>query len=442
MLFFGSVQAFVTEQLRLAYSLLRTVMFLLFILVIPNVGCSQTYSVIHDFTGSDGFDPGGTLLLDQAGNLYGDTASGGAHGVGSVFKLTPQGGNWILRTLYAFPGMPGGDCGSGGGCPVGGLVKDVSGVLYGVTWGGGTYNNGTVYQLRPSARPPISSLSPWMETSLYSFNPNNGGYRPPNDKLAIDAQGNLYGATEVGGAGNCPGSGCGTVYKLTRTAGGYTYSTIYEFGTGQNYGDGAFPFAGVSVDALGNLYGTTLQGGQHADGSVFELSPSGSGWTETIIYSFTGREDGYGPFQGVTVGPSGELYGTSGLGGPGGGGVVFELSPSNGGWTYASLYALPGAQGPQGGNLTLGPDGTIYGTTLADGISRQGNVFSLTPSNGSWLYISLHDFSCGADGCYPGGGVTRDSSGNLYGTATDGGVQQSSCTGYQNTCGLIWRIAP
>jgi uncharacterized repeat protein (TIGR03803 family) len=401
---------------------------------------AQNFSVIHYFTGTEGWSPGGTLLLDQGGNLWGSATYGGSHNVGTVYKMSPYGSSWTLKPLYSFPGTYSSQCNMGG-CPLGGLVRDAAGVVYGVTYGGGTLGGGSIYQLRPSSQPPASLLPQWLETTLYSFaSIGNGRHVPTNDGLVTDAQGNLYGATEYGGTGSgCDPTGCGTVYELQKSAAGYNYITLYSFGSQSR--DGAYPLAGVTLDSAGNLYGTNTNGGTHGNGTVYKLTSGQSGWTETVIYSFRNQEDGGFATEGITVGPSGELYGSTAAGGLGGGGVVFELTPFGGGWNYTAVYSLHGAQGPQGGNLTLTDDGSLYGTALADGVNNMGSVFRLSPSGSGWIYTSLHDFTCGLDGCYPVGGVTIDSSGVLYGTATYGGTS-GDCSSFNQTCGVVWGIAP
>jgi uncharacterized repeat protein (TIGR03803 family) len=412
---------------------------LLLPILVVSTSHAQTFSVLHNFTGPEGWGPSGTPTLDQGGNLYGTTSAGGSNDAGTVFKLTPHDSSWLLSSLYSFPGSYSANC-TTGGCP-NGVIRDGSGVLYGTTSSGGAYNNGTVFQLRPSATLPSSVRAPWNETILYSFDRTGGaGYTPTLANLAIDRQGNLYGTTEDGGIGECSPPGCGTVYQLTPSAGGFTYSTIYEF-TFAGPNDGAIPFAGVTLDSAGNLYGTTILGGSSGCGTVYKLTPSGSGWTEAVIYNFTCGTDGQEPFAGIAVGNSGNLFGGAlyGTGSPGG--SVFELSPSGGGWVYSQLQLF--TTGGQGPSQTLAVDsaGNVYGTTPADGLYGGGNVFKLTPSNGSWIYTSLHDFTCGQDGCAPGG-VALDATGNLFGVANVGGLHETACFSYDQSCGLVWEITP
>jgi uncharacterized repeat protein (TIGR03803 family) len=388
---------------------------------------AQTYSVLHNFTGGgDGAIPDGSLILDPGGNLYGAAAAGGNNncssfpytGCGAVFKLHRQGSGWSLATLYAF-GQ------NDGHVPAGPLLRDASGNLYGVTGSGGDgFFVGTFFQLRPSPMRP-SVNSPWPETVLYAFGGGDDGAFPSGN-LTADLAGNLYGVTEQGGAG----SG-GTVFKLTPSGGGWTETVLYNFTFGG--AGGSNPTYGVVLDMAGNLYGTTSGAGSHGCGVVYELTPSG---TETVIYTFTSGNDGCAPYARVILDQSGNLYGATSSGGAGGGGVAFELSPGNNGWTYKALYSFSGSptrnDGPQQ-SLVMDGAGNLYGATFGEGPYGAGAVFELTPSNGSWNYTSLHDFTGGGDGGYPAGAVVLDSNNNVYGMTSFGGTSGN---------GVVYEIAP
>jgi len=196
-------------------------------------------------------------------------------------------------------------------------------------------------------------------------------------------------------------------------------------------------------DSAGNLYGTTLAGGSFGGGTVFQLAPSGSGWTTSTVHDFDGGNGGAGPQGALTFGGSGKFYGTTEGGGLDDSGTVFELTSSGEGWFFSVLYSVPGGidnSGPQG-NLAMDAAGNLYGATYDAGAHHDGNVFKLTPTNGGWTYTSLHDFTGGADGANPLSGVTLDSNGNLYGTTSLGGMQGgNNC----NTlgCGVVWEITP
>jgi uncharacterized repeat protein (TIGR03803 family) len=225
------------------------------------------------------------------------------------------------------------------------------------------------------------------------------------------------------------------VYKLTRSSGGWTESLLYSFAGGS---DGGLP-NGLVFDSAGNIYGTTDIGGDPGNhGTVFELTPSGSGWTESIIYRFQPATDGIGPEAGLILDSAGNLYGSTTCGGPGGGGVIFELTPFNGSWTFNVLHSFTAncATGPRA-ELLMDRSGNLYGTTYGGGNFAFGSVFKLTPGSGGWTYTSLHDFSDGSDGARPESRLVFDASGNLYGTASEGGT---GC--YPIGCGVVFEITP
>ncbi|MGC2109471.1 MAG: choice-of-anchor tandem repeat GloVer-containing protein, partial [Candidatus Korobacteraceae bacterium] len=316
------------------------------IVVATGAGQAQTLTVLHTFaSGSNGANPISGLTRDAAGNLYGTTEFGGAgclnSGCGLVYKVTHHGSAWLETTLYTFTGAP------DAAFPVGRVVFGPDGALYGTTRGGGSDSCsggcGTVFKLQPPPRACGSLLCPWRETILYSFtSPADGAF--PQGEVAFDQSGNLYGTTEGGGAGPCRESeypGCGTVFKLTHNPdGSWSKSTLYSFQGGAT--DGQFPLAAVVLDQAGNLYGTTPTGGgtgcpdqnNEGCGIVFELSPSGSGWTESIPYDFTGGSDGAIPTAGLIVDSQGNLYGSALYGGQGSG-TVFELTSGQGGWNFS-----------------------------------------------------------------------------------------------------------
>jgi len=219
-----------------------------------------TESVVYNFQGGeDGSNPVGAVLFDRAGNLYSQTRYGGL-GAGEVYQLTPAGGNWTKNTIFSFPG------GAEGGGPDSDLILDAAGNLYGDTgWLSLSGNPGTVFQLTPSG-------GNWSYSLLYGFppGPQGAGYV---SSLVMDGAGNLYGTTSAGGVFNadCP-DGCGTVFELTPSAGGWLYTDLHDFTGGS---DGALPFSNVVLDASGNLYGTTDYGGSGGCGCgvVWEITP-------------------------------------------------------------------------------------------------------------------------------------------------------------------------
>lgn len=403
---------------------------------------AQTYSIIHNFSGgADGASPYAGITIDGAGNLLG-TATDGGLGYGTVFKLKYSQSGYTLGVLYTFSG------GSDGAFPYNGVVIGSDGILYGSTYshgGSGCGGNGcgTVFSLRPPATFCKAVLCPWMETVLYDFMGGSDGSEPTQGTNVIfDQLGNIYGTTVSGGA-----YGQGTVYKLTRSGGGWVESILHDFGAA---GDGIEPLHSVVFDSSGNLYGTTSYGGANGYGTVFQLVPSGSHWTENILVSFSlsGSAGGI-PYAGLLIDQSGNLYGATSAnapgGGPpngdGGGGAVFELMPSGSGWTLKVLYSffVSGGGyhcGPYG-NLVMDAAGNLYGMTYSDGEYGYGSVFKLTPASGQWTYSSLHDFCsegwpC-SDGGLPSGDLAMDANGNFYSTALIGGT---------DTYGVVWKITP
>jgi uncharacterized repeat protein (TIGR03803 family) len=296
------------------------------------LGGAWTFTTLYGF-GADLTSPEARLALDKAGNLYGTTASGGtggcAGGCGGVFKLSPptiSGGSWTETVLFSFSGTF-----ENGGGTSGGLTMDAHGALYGTTFrGSGAQAAGTVFRLTPP-----KTGTRWTHTVLYDF-AGFGDGADPAAEVVFDKHGNLYGMTSYGGSGaaNCFGSPCGTVFELTPTTSGpWLHTVLYSFNGGTDGGD---PGRALTVDALGNLYGTTGIGGDpsctggNGDGcgTVFRLAPpavQGGSWTETILHSFSGAVDGAGP-GGLTFGKGHLFYGPAGAGATGDG-LVFSIAP-------------------------------------------------------------------------------------------------------------------
>ena len=391
---------------------------------------AQTFNLLHTFTGGiDGTSPASGVTMDRAGRLYGTTQYGGSIGLGSVYQLTRKGSGWVNNPIYSFNGNATND----GSYPLSGLTVGPDGSFYGTTREGGggcaqsNHGCGTVYSLRPAAAACKTALCPWSETVIYRFAGGSDGANPQYANLVFDAAGNLYGTTSSGGA-----SGLGTVYQLTPSNGGWTESVLYSFAGGS---DGSQPWGGVIFDQADKLYGTTYEGGGGCNGfgcgTVFELTPSGSGWTESVLYSFQGKSDGGNSFAGLVADPSGNLYGSTAFGGSGAGGAVFELSPSKGSWTFTVLYGLDGGEGPNC-SLIIDAAGNLYGTASQDG-GGFGIAFRLSPGGSGWTATTLHNFSGGYDGALPLGSPLLDANGNLYGTAYDYGA---------NDDGTVWEISP
>jgi uncharacterized repeat protein (TIGR03803 family) len=320
----------------------------------PTAGGKYDETILHSFNkfskrNDDGCNPESYLVSDAAGNLYGTTNTGGGGGVngtfcdngcGSVFKLAPNGdGRYAESVIHSFPGTKGNTDGRN---PVGGLVFDSAGNLWGSTQGGGSVGNGTVFELTPN------SDGTYTETTLYSFTGASTGF-DPNTNLVIDKAGNLYGTAVNGGLGH------GVVFRVTpQPGGGVKESIIHAFVlcNATVCPDGIFPFNGLTIDANGTLYGTVDLGGGASNqcstgtpalgcGIVYKLTPNAQGkFTETILYRFQGFADGATPEDDrLVIDADGNIFGSTaeggnstacpsdGFGTPGGCGVVFEVTP-------------------------------------------------------------------------------------------------------------------
>ena len=364
---------------------------------------AQQDLVTHSFgNGNDGQKPYASLISDSTGNLYGTTSTDGMYGKGTVFEVSPNGTETMLHNFGS---------GNDGQTPLGNAIFDSAGNLYGTTSGGGIFGNGTVFELSPNG----------IETVLYNFG-NGGDGQNPSAGLIFDTSGNLYGTTVNGGA-----FGSGTVFELSPNgAGGWTETGLYSFGS-NGPSDGLNPDGGLIFDSSGNLYGTTVHGGAFGGGTVFELllNPHGC-CRESPVYSFGSGMDGANPYAGVIFDSLGNLYGTTANGGANSEGTAFELSPNGGGgWMEAFLYGF--GSGMDGANpfstLVFDNSGNLYGTTTNGGLYSNGTVFELSPSNHGCCRESLvYSFENGNDGRNPYAGLLFNASGNLYGTTVSGGV--------------------
>ena len=324
------------------------------------------------------------------------------------------------EVLYSFKG------GTDGVNPSTDLVADRQGNLYGATTEGGQYGWGTVFQLTPPSAPG----GVWTESVLYSFQAGDDG-AGPYAGLIMDQAGNLYGTT-LGGGPDLDG----TVFQLTPSAGSVWTETVIHRFTGL---DGEYPVSRLIFDSAGNLYGTTVFGGQFSNGTIFQLTPVGGAWTETVLYSFTGRDDGLDPEAGLILDRRGALYGTTMAG------TVFKLTPPGGGhatWSLKVLYAFGG--GSDRGALSAGAllathTAALYGTQQYGGSqANAGTVFQLTSQAGVWIETAIHKFKGGSDGAYPFGGVIADRAGNLYGTTNAGGAAGAGTVFGLSEAGGIW----
>jgi uncharacterized repeat protein (TIGR03803 family) len=307
-----------------------------------------------------------------------------------------------------------------GNTPYARVVFGPDGLLYGTTNVGGAHDFGTVFSLRPPATACTAALCPWDETILYSFTGGADGGYPYYGDLIFDQAGNIYGTTYAGGS-----SSQGVIFKLTRSGSGWTESVLWGFSRGS---DGANPLSGVIFDNAGNLYGTTSSGGSNSLGTVYELSPTQSGWSETTLYSFTNNDNGGGS-GGLIMDAQGDLFGITG--GSDSGGAAYELTPQNGSWSFALLQKFQGFFGAVAAP-TFDSNGNLYGPLSNDGSDDLGEIFRLTPSGNQWLYSPYYQFTSSGSGAEPYGAVLFDASGNMYGTAFDLGAGE----------GTVWEITP
>ncbi|MGC2476967.1 MAG: choice-of-anchor tandem repeat GloVer-containing protein [Candidatus Sulfotelmatobacter sp.] len=308
------------------------------------------------------------------------------------------------RVLYALSPYP--NCGA----PLTPLIADKHGNLYGTALSGGGANMGCVFELSPSE-------GGWEETTLYSFSGIDGN--GPYGGLTLDGLGNLYGTTADGGAYNR-----GVAFELSPGSdGSWTETVLHNFGGGN---DAAQPECNLIFDRQGNLYGTTTGGGAYGNaGTVFRLSPSGSGWIETVLYSFQGGINGPNPIMplgGLVMNREGQLYGVASFGGEYGGGAVFELNPA-GSSTFAErvIHNFNGADGDNPDSLAIDKNGNLYATTEFGGLGSGTVTELIKQANGSWGENVLHTMN-GSDGSWVVGPAVFDKAGNLYAAAELGAI--------------------
>ena len=393
---------------------------------------AQTFTVLHTFTGGgDGANPDSGVTLDSAGNVYGTTFEGGfthgscASGCGTVFKLTHANGHTVLQTIYAFQGL------QDGAAPGASMVFGPDGALYGTTLQGGAGDIGSVFRLTPQPSLCRSISCSWLD-SHYSFPAGYMDGSPSAGALIFDNFGNMYGTAGFGGAGNC-----GLVYEMSQRGGTWTETILYNF----DEPTPCEPIGGVIFDASGNLYGTTTRGGPADRGTIYQLTPHGVTWSETVLYNFTGQQDGGYPQAGLISDGNGGFYGAASVSSPGGG-TIFHLTQSGGTWNFSVIYTLPGNSNNTGvlRDLTMDAPRNLYGATYTGGAFGRGSVIKLAPSDGGWTYTDLQDFDGGFDGAEPACKIAIDAIGRLYGTTFYGASEGNTCP--QEGCGVVWRITP
>jgi uncharacterized repeat protein (TIGR03803 family) len=337
---------------------------------------------------------------------------------------------WHERVLYSFVAG-----GAYGAYPYAGVIEDSAGALYGTTSGGGAYSAGTVFKLTPSGSSYVFRL-------LYSFRHGTDG-AIPHGGLLIDTHGALYGTTVVGGSYDL-----GTVFKLTPVGSGYTEQILHAFAGGLY--DGENPRAGLVADKNGALYGTTGFDGAFGYcppgtdcGTVFKLSPSGSGYRESVLHMFEGGADGADLYDRLVMHKAGVLYGATLGGGNGSAGTIFKLNQLGTSSIEIALHSFPaGSDGIDGvfpyTSVTLGANGVIFGTTSQGGAFYSGTVFMLQNSGTTYREDVLYSFRGGSDGAGPYTNVVANRQGVLFG-ATEGGGATAACP---SACGTIFSLAP
>lgn len=386
---------------------------------------AQTESILHSFAPgtSDGQNPQGGLIFDSSGNLYGTASVGGTNNTGVIFELSPSQVETILYNFGTGSVSP--------DTPNSSLLFDSAGNLYGTSAGGGypaTADDGTVFELTHA---PKGTLVVKLLHGFYAdYFPEPG--TPAG--ILFDSLGNLWGTSFRSGD-----RGQGTLYEMQSCVGcGYEWSAVEKVSFGGTLRAGSYPVPGLTMDSLGNFYGATLSGGGPTnDGTVFEYQPSIP--QITTLVSFNGINGKSPSPSGVIFDSQGNLYGATMLGGAAGKGNVYELSPNgSGGWTQKVLFAFNGNNGQSPEALTFDSSGNLYGTTTLGGQYGAGTLFKLSPpaenaTNGGWSLTVIHNFGGSGDGATPVGNLIFDSLGNVYGVTSAGGA---------NGVGTVWEVTP
>jgi uncharacterized repeat protein (TIGR03803 family) len=393
------------------------------------------YQVLYTFcpsggTCNHGKSPNSKLVLDANGNLYGTTSADS----GLIYSLSPDGHETVLHQFC-------GSCGEGTG-PVGTLVMDVNGNLYGVTQASGAGNSGTIFKLTRHRKT-------WTLTTLYSFctQPNCADGAQPMAGLTYDGaqsgapydgKSPLFGTTAQGGPFD-GGVAFEVAFKKTGHGRRPVYSPLYDFCQTDQCSDGANPEAALLPDGKGNFFGTTVKGGNgnKRDGVFFELTRNHANFTESVIYNFchsTKCADGSTPGTIVSDG-TGNMLGITSGGGANRSGIVYRMSP---GGSQSILYSFCAqtscTDGAAPNDITLAPDGSVWGTTPSMGANGAGTLFSFKDTTLTVLYAFCSASSC-SDGGQPLSGVTFDASGNAYGTTSAGGSEAVPA-------GTVYKVTP
>jgi uncharacterized repeat protein (TIGR03803 family) len=389
----------------------------------------QPEQILYDFDGPNGAGPLSGVSIGAGGTLYGTTTFGGKHGDGDVYKLTPSGSAYTETILHTFGAK--GD----GSKPDGNVVVNSQGDLFGVTTVGGADQQGTAFELVPSG-------PRYVETVIHTFTGGEDGGQPIGT-LQLNASGDLFGVTQFGGTTNG-----GVVFELSPTKNGYHEQVLHTFSYAA-----ALPQAGLTMARNGTLYGTGYgDGSVHTDGLVFRLRPNAKGYVYADLYNFKGGADGSNPFSALTMSTStGDIFGTTEYGGDAGGeGTVFELIPTGAGYSERVLHGFTSEQGEllQAPVLLQG-DGDLFGTASGGGTGCKGGcgtVFELIPTGSTYRFKSVYRFTGPPDGAEPQWGpLVSEANGDLLGTTRSGGTG-SGCSdggpGGVTGCGTLYQIQP
>jgi hypothetical protein len=398
---------------------------LMLIATVPLVQ-AQNFQVLHTFTGSDGAQPK-AVSIDQAGNLFGVTEQGGPTdcvyqnqeaGCGTVFELRNNNSQLTFSSIFQFTGY------STGWFPDGSLTIGPGDILYGVTQNFTGFEWAPwIFRLRPTCGDVRCNNIVWLENTIYTFY----GMTTANGGLVLDQAGNLYGTTII----TPNGVNGGLTYELSpaQNLNGWRETDLHRF----SGSDGQWPEGPVIFDGAGNLYGSTNAGGRGPD-VVYELTPSGTAWSEMTLHNFSGPDGAY-PVGNLVFDNNGNLYGITSKSGVFGRGTVFELSPSPNGWTFTSIFSFEQAQGSPLTGLVVDSVGNLYGSAQG-GRYASGLIYELSPTNNGWTYTDLHDFTGGRDGNLGpvDGPRALDANGNLYGVTAYGGDPDCGC-------GTVWTLS-
>jgi uncharacterized repeat protein (TIGR03803 family) len=424
------------SESRMATAALALLIAFATVVLVTPAAKAQTFTVLYSFTGgTDGALPGAGMTVDRAGNLYGSTEYGGDLSCFGGGEGLPNGCGVLFKEKKAGSGWLFDSIyvipAAQAGYDSnypGGLAIGPNGSLYGITNEGGIQENGTVFNVSPPAT--SNAFAPWNYNLLLDFTGNNGAAPTRLDPLRFDSAGNVYGAATYGGPDND-----GVIYKLSPSGGGWTESVLYSF-TG---GSDGYHLRGMTFDDQGNIYGVAAYGGnsdcEYGCGTVYKLTPSKSGWKKITLHVFQQGIDGGWPGP-LIRDKKGNLYGLTEAYGPdNNGGTVWELSPSHGGWTFSVLQSFPTSTVEDYGPypLTMDAAGNLYGISNWGGTHTYGFLFELTPSKGGWSYTDLFDFGANYNACVPQGAPILDAAGNIYGVT-------EHCGAYG--LGTVWEFTP